>query len=73
MAVTARNPSVSFESMALKPPLHPTYDLKGIINLALAEDAGGQGLPSLILSSIVVVQLPSPTDFNESNISASEL
>lgn len=45
--------------MALKPPLHPTYDLKGIINLALAEDAGGQGLPSLILSSIVFVQLPS--------------
>lgn len=43
VAVTARNPSISFESMALKPPLHPTYDLKGIINLALAEDAGGQG------------------------------
>ena len=59
MAVTARNPSVSFESMALKPPLHPTYDLKGIINLALAEDAGGQGLSSLISSSIVFVQLPS--------------
>lgn len=45
--------------MALKPPLHPTYDLKGIINLALAEDAGGQGLSSLISSSIVFVQLPS--------------
>lgn len=59
MAVTARNPSISFESMALKPPLHPTYDLKGIINLALAEDAGGQGLSSLISSSIVFVQLPS--------------
>ena len=59
MSVTARNPSISFESMALKPPLHPTYDLKGIINLALAEDAGGQGLSSLISSSIVFVQLPS--------------
>ena len=59
MAVTARNPSISFESMALKPPLHPTYDLKGIIKLALAEDAGGQGLSSLISSSIVFVQLPS--------------
>lgn len=57
--MTARNPSISFESMALKPPLHPTYDLKGIINLALAEDAGGQGLSSLISSSIVFVQLPS--------------
>jgi nicotinate-nucleotide pyrophosphorylase (carboxylating) len=43
MAATARNPSKSFESIALKPPLHPTYDLKGIIKLALAEDAGGQG------------------------------
>lgn len=43
MAATARNPRLSFESMALKPPLHPTYDLKEIIKLALAEDAGGQG------------------------------
>ncbi|KAG6649990.1 nicotinate-nucleotide pyrophosphorylase [carboxylating], chloroplastic-like isoform X1 [Carya illinoinensis] len=43
VAATARNPRLSFESMALKPPLHPTYDLKEIIKLALAEDAGGQG------------------------------
>ena len=39
--------------MALKPPSHPTYDLKGIIKLALAEDAGGQGF---ILHSIVCLR-----------------
>jgi len=35
---------ISYESFAVKPPEHPTYDLKGIIQLALAEDAGDQGL-----------------------------
>ncbi|XP_021293504.1 nicotinate-nucleotide pyrophosphorylase [carboxylating], chloroplastic isoform X3 [Herrania umbratica] len=33
---------LSFEAVAIKPPSHPTYDLKGIIKLALAEDAGGR-------------------------------
>lgn len=51
MAATARNPIISFESMNLKPPLHPTYDLNGVIKLALAEDSGGQGY--LILSPIL--------------------
>ncbi|GAB2296973.1 Quinolinate phosphoribosyltransferase [decarboxylating] 1a [Dionaea muscipula] len=31
------------ESMAINPPSHPTYDLKGVIKLALAEDAGTRG------------------------------
>ncbi|VFQ78141.1 unnamed protein product [Cuscuta campestris] len=31
------------ESLALKPPAHPTYDLKGVIQLALSEDAGDRG------------------------------
>ena len=35
---------VSFEAVAIRPPSHPTYDLKGIIKLALAEDAGNRGL-----------------------------
>ena len=35
---------VSSKSFAIKPPVHPTYDLKNIIKLALAEDAGDQGL-----------------------------
>lgn len=35
---------LSLEAMAIKPPSHPTYDLKGIIKLALAEDAGNRGL-----------------------------
>ncbi|XP_027360279.1 nicotinate-nucleotide pyrophosphorylase [carboxylating], chloroplastic isoform X2 [Abrus precatorius] len=34
---------ISYESFAIKPPMHPTYDLKGIIKLALAEDAGDRG------------------------------
>ncbi|OWM86227.1 nicotinate-nucleotide pyrophosphorylase [carboxylating], chloroplastic isoform X2 [Punica granatum] len=30
-------------SLTVKPPSHPTYDLKGIIKLALTEDAGNRG------------------------------
>ncbi|OVA13074.1 Quinolinate phosphoribosyl transferase [Macleaya cordata] len=36
-------PRISLESMAIKPPSHPTYDLKAVIKLALAEDAGDRG------------------------------
>lgn len=35
--------SSSAESMAVKPPSHPTYDLKAVITLALSEDAGDRG------------------------------
>ncbi|KAJ4970811.1 hypothetical protein NE237_003910 [Protea cynaroides] len=38
-----RNPTVPLKSMVIKPPSHPTYDLKAIIKLALAEDAGDRG------------------------------
>ncbi|KAJ3692894.1 hypothetical protein LUZ60_011989 [Juncus effusus] len=31
------------ESMEIKPPSHPTYDLKAVIDLALSEDAGDRG------------------------------
>ncbi|WOK99910.1 hypothetical protein Cni_G08622 [Canna indica] len=34
---------VEVESMAVKPPSHPTYDLKAVIALALSEDAGDRG------------------------------
>ncbi|KAJ8486295.1 hypothetical protein OPV22_018780 [Ensete ventricosum] len=34
---------VPVESMAVKPPSHPTYDLKAVIALALSEDAGDLG------------------------------
>uniref|UniRef100_A0A803PBJ9 nicotinate-nucleotide diphosphorylase (carboxylating) n=1 Tax=Cannabis sativa TaxID=3483 RepID=A0A803PBJ9_CANSA len=37
------NPGVSVQSMVIKPPSHPTYDLNGVIKLALAEDAGDLG------------------------------
>ncbi|XWS22825.1 hypothetical protein CRYUN_Cryun29cG0069000 [Craigia yunnanensis] len=37
------NAGVSFEAVAIKPPSHPTYDLNGIIKLALAEDAENRG------------------------------
>uniref|UniRef100_M1CZX4 Nicotinate-nucleotide pyrophosphorylase [carboxylating] n=2 Tax=Solanum tuberosum TaxID=4113 RepID=M1CZX4_SOLTU len=31
------------DSLVVKPPAHPTYDLKGVIQLALSEDAGDLG------------------------------
>ncbi|XVE85395.1 hypothetical protein DITRI_Ditri17bG0087600 [Diplodiscus trichospermus] len=37
------NAGVSLEAVAIKPPSHPTYDLNGVIKLALAEDAGNRG------------------------------
>lgn len=37
-------------SMAIKPPSHPTYDLKAVIKLALAEDAGDTGSLFRLLS-----------------------
>ncbi|XP_039065978.1 nicotinate-nucleotide pyrophosphorylase [carboxylating], chloroplastic-like [Hibiscus syriacus] len=42
-AAQTENAGLSLEAMAIKPPSHPTYDLKGIIKLALAEDAGNRG------------------------------
>ncbi|XP_019432220.1 PREDICTED: nicotinate-nucleotide pyrophosphorylase [carboxylating], chloroplastic isoform X2 [Lupinus angustifolius] len=42
-ATELTNSKISYESYAIKPPMHPTYDLKGIIKLALAEDAGDRG------------------------------
>ncbi|XP_057737095.1 quinolinate phosphoribosyltransferase [decarboxylating] 1a [Arachis stenosperma] len=42
-ATETTNSKISYESFAIKPPSHPTYDLKGIIKLALAEDAGDRG------------------------------
>lgn len=35
---------VTTDSLVIKPPAHPTYDLKAVIKLALAEDAGNIGL-----------------------------
>lgn len=43
-AIESKTFSISSESMAIKPPSHPTYDLNGVIKLALAEDAGDRGL-----------------------------
>ncbi|PSR91084.1 Nicotinate-nucleotide pyrophosphorylase [Actinidia chinensis var. chinensis] len=34
---------MSIQSIAVKLPSHPTYNLKGVIKLALAEDAGDRG------------------------------
>ncbi|CAL5206653.1 unnamed protein product [Lathyrus oleraceus] len=42
-ATEVTNPTIAYDSVTVKPPLHPTYDLKGIIKLALAEDAGDRG------------------------------
>ncbi|KAI4357675.1 hypothetical protein L6164_001609 [Bauhinia variegata] len=42
-ATEISNTRLSSDSFTIKPPRHPTYDLKGIIKLALAEDAGDRG------------------------------
>uniref|UniRef100_A0A5B6ZBA5 nicotinate-nucleotide diphosphorylase (carboxylating) n=1 Tax=Davidia involucrata TaxID=16924 RepID=A0A5B6ZBA5_DAVIN len=43
MSSGTTNLRISVEPMVVKPPSHPTYDLKGVIKLALAEDAGDRG------------------------------
>ncbi|ONI31654.1 hypothetical protein PRUPE_1G323900 [Prunus persica] len=42
-ATQTENPRISFESLPIKPPSHPTYDLWGVIKSALSEDAGDRG------------------------------
>lgn len=42
-AAGTTKPQISLDHIAVKPPSHPTYDLKGIIKLALTEDAGDRG------------------------------
>lgn len=49
--------AVTTDSLVIKPPAHPTYDLKAVIKLALAEDAGNLGLLSLLCLVIFVVLL----------------
>lgn len=43
MSASSSPTQVSHGSVAIKPPSHPTYDLKAVINLALSEDAGHTG------------------------------
>lgn len=42
-AATTRNMGFQSLPMAVKLPVHPTYDLKSVIQLALSEDAGDLG------------------------------
>ncbi|KAI3722946.1 hypothetical protein L2E82_34171 [Cichorium intybus] len=42
-ATTTLNYGKSIESAILKPPVHPTYHLNGVIKLALSEDSGDKG------------------------------
>ncbi|XP_060214627.1 quinolinate phosphoribosyltransferase [decarboxylating] 1a isoform X2 [Lycium barbarum] len=42
-AIATKNAGKTVESLVVKPPAHPTYDLKGVIQLALSEDAGDLG------------------------------
>eukprot|EP00262_Sarcandra_glabra_P001010 TRINITY_DN11027_c0_g1_i1.p1 TRINITY_DN11027_c0_g1~~TRINITY_DN11027_c0_g1_i1.p1 ORF type:complete len:362 (-),score=58.19 TRINITY_DN11027_c0_g1_i1:326-1411(-) len=42
-AVSTINPMIQSQSMVIKPPSHPTYDLQAVIKLALSEDAGDRG------------------------------
>ena len=54
MSVSAK-PGISVQSMVIKPPSHPTYDLQGVIKLALAEDAGDRGLNCILLSEVLPI------------------
>ncbi|KAJ0974538.1 hypothetical protein J5N97_016503 [Dioscorea zingiberensis] len=42
-AVDTTNQGALVGSMVVKPPSHPTYDMKAVIKLALAEDSGDRG------------------------------
>ncbi|EYU24102.1 hypothetical protein MIMGU_mgv1a0195121mg, partial [Erythranthe guttata] len=42
-ATAASNVGIPAGSLVVKPPAHPTYDLNGVIQLALSEDAGDRG------------------------------
>ncbi|KAI3790841.1 hypothetical protein L2E82_04205 [Cichorium intybus] len=42
-ATTTLNHGKSIESAILKPPVHPTYHLNGVIKLALSDDSGDKG------------------------------
>lgn len=40
----SKDSGISVASVAIQPPSHPTYDLRGIIQLALAEDSADFGI-----------------------------
>ncbi|EYU40835.1 hypothetical protein MIMGU_mgv1a026168mg, partial [Erythranthe guttata] len=42
-ATATTNVGIPAGSLVVKPPAHPTYDLIGVIHLALSEDAGDRG------------------------------
>lgn len=42
-AMASKTAEFPIRSLSVKPPSHPTYDLKGVIQLALSEDAGDLG------------------------------
>lgn len=48
---------LSAAPMAVGPPSHPTYDLRAVISLALAEDAGDRGIVRGLVSSVGCVLL----------------
>ena len=51
-AIATKNTGIAAASLGVKPPAHPTYDLKGVIELALSEDAGDLG-DLILLTSYV--------------------
>lgn len=46
-ASVSKDSGISVASAAIQPPSHPTYDLRGIIKLALAEDSADFGMKLL--------------------------
>lgn len=43
-ASVSQDSGISLASVTIQPPSHPTYDLRGIIKLALAEDSADFGM-----------------------------
>lgn len=43
-SLTKEAPRIVVDPMVVRPPSHPTYDLKAVIRLALSEDAGDRGV-----------------------------
>ncbi|KAK9094266.1 hypothetical protein Scep_025735 [Stephania cephalantha] len=41
--IETKNPRIGWESLVIRPPSLPTYDINVVIKLALVEDAGDQG------------------------------
>ncbi|KAK9121782.1 hypothetical protein Syun_019399 [Stephania yunnanensis] len=52
--IETKSPRLGWESMVIRPPSHPTYNINVVIKLALAEDARDQGVLKFHLMRFIV-------------------